>query len=273
MSRRLKNRERQRRYRARKRLEADKQMSPVLSQPTIPQVELQLNGILNNGMTRVHCKRDWKKDARRAHICKGQEDSLNASVQSTLIINVESQTSYLPSGIRAEGSLERENSHNPGNYETRKPKLGRRDWKADANPEVVVTTRTYGGKMLYRSGRLLQAKIGLELELSGKIGMGRTDSYNELDHYVKAKDGRKSCSKRVDRSWSWNISPAAYEQMRNELMSVVASKQMKKKGHRRLNTIDTTYGADDFEADVGPRLVRSSGMRRDWSFEDKGIKR
>ncbi|XWS49565.1 hypothetical protein CRYUN_Cryun12cG0014000 [Craigia yunnanensis] len=136
MTRRLKNRERQRRYRARKRLEADMQKSHVRSQPTIPQVELQLNGILNNAMAHVHCKRDWKKDARRAHICKGQEDTLNASVQSTVTITAESQTPCLPSGIRAEGPLEREcrseNSHNLGNCETRKPKLGRRDWKADA---------------------------------------------------------------------------------------------------------------------------------------------
>ncbi|OMO93232.1 hypothetical protein COLO4_17032 [Corchorus olitorius] len=139
MTRRLKNRERQRRYRARKRLEADKQKSHVaLNQPTIPkaEVELQLNGILNNGVARVHCKRDWKKDARRAHICKGQEDALNPSAQSTLIVTAESHTLYLPSGIRIEGSLGREchseNSHNTGNSETRKPKLGRRDWKADA---------------------------------------------------------------------------------------------------------------------------------------------
>ncbi|XWS62148.1 hypothetical protein CRYUN_Cryun07bG0186200 [Craigia yunnanensis] len=130
------NRERQRRYRARKRLEVDMQKSHVLNQPTIPQVELQLNGILSNGTTRVHCKRDWKKDARRAHICKGQEDTLNASVQSTFIITVESQTPCFPSGIKVEGSIEieclSENSHNLGNCETRKPMLGRRDWKADA---------------------------------------------------------------------------------------------------------------------------------------------
>ncbi|XP_022738653.1 uncharacterized protein LOC111291274 [Durio zibethinus] len=136
MTRRLKNRERQRRYRARKRLEADLQKSHVLSQPTIPKVELQLNGILNNGTMRVYCKRDWKKDARSAHIRKGQEDTLNASVQSTLIKTAESQTPCLPSGIRAEGFLEREchseNSQNLGNCETRKLKLGRRDWKADA---------------------------------------------------------------------------------------------------------------------------------------------
>ncbi|PPD79353.1 hypothetical protein ES288_D09G233400v1 [Gossypium darwinii] len=43
-----------------------------------------------------------------------------------------------------------------------------------------------------------------------------------------------------------------------------------KKGPIRFNTIATTYGTMGFEANVGaqPRLVRSSGMRRDWSFED-----
>lgn len=125
MTRRLKNRERQRRYRARKRLEADMQKSHVVCQPTLPQVELQLDGILSNGITSVLCKRDWKKDARRAHICKGKEDTLNASVQSNLIITVESQTQSLTSKIKAEGTLERD-------CETGKAKLGRRDWKADA---------------------------------------------------------------------------------------------------------------------------------------------
>ncbi|KAE8713771.1 hydroxyproline-rich glycoprotein [Hibiscus syriacus] len=135
MTRRLKNRERQRRYRARKRLEADMQKSHVLSQPTLPKVESQLNGTFNNGTARVYCKRDWKKDARRAHIFKGQ-DTLNASIQSTLDTTVESQISHLPPGIRDEGSAGREcnleNSGNLHNSETRKPKLGRRDWKADA---------------------------------------------------------------------------------------------------------------------------------------------
>ncbi|KAH1089352.1 hypothetical protein J1N35_016609 [Gossypium stocksii] len=61
MTRRLKNRERQRKIVARKRLEADMQKSHVLNRPTIPNAELQLNGILNNVMKRVHCKRTGKK--------------------------------------------------------------------------------------------------------------------------------------------------------------------------------------------------------------------
>ncbi|EOY23996.1 hypothetical protein QUC31_008538 [Theobroma cacao] len=90
----------------------------------------------------------------------------------------------------------------------------------------------------------------------------RTDSNKDRD-YGKEKDSRKFCCIRVDRSWSGNLSPAAYEQIRNEPMPVPT-----RKGHRRLNTIDTTFGAVAFEADGEPRLVRSCGMRRDWSFED-----
>ncbi|XVE65295.1 hypothetical protein DITRI_Ditri07aG0169400 [Diplodiscus trichospermus] len=221
MTRRLKNRERQRRYRARKRLEADMQKSRVLSQPTTPQVESQLKGILNNAMVRVHCKRDWKKDARQAHMCKGQEDTLNDSVQPSVIITAESQTPCLPSGIMAEGLLGREchseNSVNLGNCETRKTKALR-----------------------------------------------RTDSNNGRDCGNKEKDSMKFFCIRVDRIWSGNNSTEAYEQM-----AVVPSKKVKK-GHRRLKTIDTTYRAVAFvDGDDGePRLVRSCGMRRDWSFED-----
>ncbi|XP_022738654.1 uncharacterized protein LOC111291275 [Durio zibethinus] len=94
----------------------------------------------------------------------------------------------------------------------------------------------------------------------------RTDSNNHRDHCVKEKDSRKFCGIGIDRSWSGNI----YEQIRSDHdpMSVVPSKKIKKGHHRRLNTIDTTYGAVAFEADGEPRLVRSCGMRRDWSFEN-----
>ncbi|XVF13623.1 hypothetical protein REPUB_Repub08aG0223600 [Reevesia pubescens] len=93
----------------------------------------------------------------------------------------------------------------------------------------------------------------------------RTDSNNDKDSHVKEKDSMKFCCTSIGRSWSGNISPAAYEQIRIEPISVVPPKKIKKLGHRRLKTI----GAETFETDgAGPRLVRSSGMRRDWSFED-----
>ncbi|RDX71800.1 hypothetical protein CR513_48796, partial [Mucuna pruriens] len=55
---------------------------------------------------------------------------------------------------------------------------------------------------------------------------------------------------KVDRSWSGNINPP------QNARGAVA--KVKAEHHRRTNS----------EGDVGPRLVRSSGMRRDWSFED-----
>ncbi|GLT34730.1 hypothetical protein SLA2020_092290 [Shorea laevis] len=135
MTRRMKNRERQRRYRARKRLEAD-QKSHVLNQSTIQQVSSLENGILNSGMKRVHCKRDWKKDARRANMCRGQEDTPNGTVQPAITVTSESQVQCPPSAIRADVMLEREphpeNSHGQGICEITKTKLGGRDWKAEA---------------------------------------------------------------------------------------------------------------------------------------------
>ncbi|KAK3183026.1 hypothetical protein Dsin_030312 [Dipteronia sinensis] len=132
MTRRLKNRERQRRYRARKRLEADTKKSSVLNQTATPQIEPQLNGNLSNSITRVYCKRDWKKDARRVSTFKGQ-DTPNGSVKPALVSTTESQTLCLASGNKAEALQERECcSFSLFDCETNKSKLGRRDWKADA---------------------------------------------------------------------------------------------------------------------------------------------
>lgn len=131
-TRRLKNRERQRRYRARKRLEAESKKPCVTKQSTPPQVDLQQNGIHSPCITRVHCKRDWKKDARKAHTSKDQEVTPNGNVTLTS----ESQTPCSPYGIKAEPSLEREChseiSHSLVNSETHRTIVGRRDWKADA---------------------------------------------------------------------------------------------------------------------------------------------
>lgn len=41
-------------------------------------------------------------------------------------------------------------------------------------------------------------------------------------------------------------------------------KKVKTLGHRRMHST----GAVTFEGTAKPRLVRSSGMRRDWSFEN-----
>ncbi|XP_015896925.2 uncharacterized protein LOC107430588 isoform X1 [Ziziphus jujuba] len=132
--RRLKNRERQRRYRARKRLEADIKKSSILKQST-PPVELQLNGVVSNYTPRVHCKRNWKRDARSAHMLKSPEVTTNGHVISRAISTRETQT-CLSSGTKADETLERQSQSDVAihgvNSETNKTLPGRRDWKAEA---------------------------------------------------------------------------------------------------------------------------------------------
>lgn len=122
MLRRLKNRERQRRYRARKRLEADNQKSYISSQSTAPQLALQPNVIPINAIRRVYCQRDWKKDARRAHACKVQEQTPNVAA--------ESQTLTSSSGIKVEGL--QDGREPPSENRPTKTKVVKRDWKAEA---------------------------------------------------------------------------------------------------------------------------------------------
>lgn len=139
MMRRMKNRERQRRYRARKRLEADLKKSSVpsvIEQSTpVPVVEPQSNGIVSNYSASVHCRRDWKKDARRAHILKDSEVFRNGSLITVPVLSSENHTLGFSSGSKAELSLQREShpeaSLDVGNA-TQRTTLGRRDWKADA---------------------------------------------------------------------------------------------------------------------------------------------
>ncbi|MBA0857723.1 hypothetical protein Goshw_016191 [Gossypium schwendimanii] len=101
----------------------------------------------------------------------------------------------------------------------------------------------------------------------------RTNSIDDID-FGKETGISKSRCVGLNRSWSGNMSPQGYEQMgkepsSNSSTSGIPSKKIKK-GPIRFNTIATTYGTMGFEANVGaqPRLVRSSGMRRDWSLED-----
>lgn len=88
MTRRLKNRERQRRYRARKRLEAERnrdQTSQLVefhgadlrnagnnTQSGLVAIDVPIINTPQNFASRVHCRRDWKKDARRVHLDKQQ---------------------------------------------------------------------------------------------------------------------------------------------------------------------------------------------------------
>ncbi|KAL7164873.1 hypothetical protein ACSBR2_040711 [Camellia fascicularis] len=68
--------------------------------------------------------------------------------------------------------------------------------------------------------------------------------------------------KNVDRTWSGNLAPPRpYEKIRNHNESAMARKAAKNNHHR-------LHGSGPIGYDNGPKLVRSSGMRRDWSFED-----
>lgn len=117
IARRIKNRERQRRYRARKRQEADLKRTPVISQPSQPQLnETQVNNTPVNIVTRVYSQRNWKKDARRAHLLKQQEQQ-NAGSSTSASVDLQH------SGNQSNVILEtREHSSAPSG----------RNWKAEA---------------------------------------------------------------------------------------------------------------------------------------------
>lgn len=133
MTRRLKNRERQRRYRARKRLEAETKKSFVVEETPAVKVEQPPNGNYNNNcMTRIYCKRDWKKDARRAHVLKHQQ--MNRSSDPPTITSMP-EISCLAIGNKSETVPEKEiqsESSSIVSTETPRVALSRRNWKAEA---------------------------------------------------------------------------------------------------------------------------------------------
>ncbi|KAG6396930.1 hypothetical protein SASPL_143089 [Salvia splendens] len=144
--RRLKNRERQRRYRARKRQEADlrkassiDQSTPVHYQPlhteflSVPlEVDISVSGIAPDYLTRIHCQRDWKKDARTAHMHKNSETCpLN---NGGTVISSESSAIFVDGGGHQENPL-----LNPSNTPISANGLSssRRHWKAEARNKRI----------------------------------------------------------------------------------------------------------------------------------------
>ncbi|XP_057475966.1 uncharacterized protein LOC130763967 [Actinidia eriantha] len=84
--------------------------------------------------------------------------------------------------------------------------------------------------------------------------LGRVDSEKEHGAHFKLH------WKKGVRSWSGNLGPPRpYEKMKSG--STVAGKNAKVRHHRVHSS-----GRIGYEGE--PMLVRSSGMRRDWSFED-----
>ncbi|KAH7514417.1 uncharacterized protein LOC107430587 [Ziziphus jujuba] len=93
----------------------------------------------------------------------------------------------------------------------------------------------------------------------------RSNSESDRKQHGKDRNCTKISNAHVDRSWSGNLaSPPSYEQFCMKNASMLVAHKKVTQGHRRLHST----GAVAFEGGAEPRLVRSSGMRRDWSFED-----
>ncbi|KAK9144523.1 hypothetical protein Sjap_004426 [Stephania japonica] len=135
MARRLKNRERQRRYRARKRLEADLKRAQEVRETFV---------------TRVHCKRNWKEDARRAvapdsgepkspevHY-SGEEDPESSAAQS-IMPNVSSKDHQQQASLLLVRDINAQNEDNVQSEcaTNNAYQFGRRDWKMDARSKVA----------------------------------------------------------------------------------------------------------------------------------------
>ncbi|KAL3737804.1 hypothetical protein ACJRO7_019344 [Eucalyptus globulus] len=97
----------------------------------------------------------------------------------------------------------------------------------------------------------------------------------ELEYGCIDEEGPRSlCCVLVDRNWSGPlVTPPApttpYYEHRSRSGPLGLRKKKAKKGHRRLwGTTASSLGEKPIAGSGEARLVRSSGMRRDWSFED-----
>ncbi|KAJ4847817.1 hypothetical protein Tsubulata_011768 [Turnera subulata] len=101
------------------------------------------------------------------------------------------------------------------------------------------------------------------------LQLQRTNSDRELlEQQEHQKPRRKFSILGQDRTWSGNLcpgGPASYEHQQQQPVSkssiLMGVRKTIKKDYRRVHTAA-------FDGHDEPRLVRSSGMRRDWSFED-----
>ncbi|CAI9095358.1 OLC1v1031291C1 [Oldenlandia corymbosa var. corymbosa] len=96
-------------------------------------------------------------------------------------------------------------------------------------------------------------------------GMKRTDSDTEMrDTLCQEKANIHRFLTRIERSWSGNIGEAPnFGKMRTGSSLMADPKAKVDHPYRTRHSAP----AHAFDA-ASPRLVRSSGMRRDWSFED-----
>lgn len=89
----------------------------------------------------------------------------------------------------------------------------------------------------------------------------RTQSDRENHGYETSSSRGKSCCLYVPRRWSAELTPPTYE-------SIKIDDDISSSPHKKVKTRRVHSDCSGNE----PRLVRSSGMRRDWSFEDLGLR-
>lgn len=102
-------------------MEANSNKEFVPIPPTRPQEVVEFTGNHYDHTNRVHCKRNWKKDARSADARKKLQESPAMATVSALALKT------------VETTFERQNNQVDG--ET-KAKLGTRDWKAEARRKI-----------------------------------------------------------------------------------------------------------------------------------------
>ncbi|XP_021890752.1 uncharacterized protein LOC110809281 [Carica papaya] len=100
----------------------------------------------------------------------------------------------------------------------------------------------------------------------------RTDSDREYDNNTIDEEDQvveNLYYEKTERNWSRNLTPPVYKKMKSGSLLVTSSRKVKR-SHRRLNT---STGVVGYETSAEPKLERSVGMRREWSFEDLREKR
>ncbi|XP_010516694.1 PREDICTED: uncharacterized protein LOC104792275 [Camelina sativa] len=82
-------------------------------------------------------------------------------------------------------------------------------------------------------------------------------------HILQRTDSDRDIGSRKDSNLNESFATSRYEKMRRNRSSLPVPRRVNK-GHRRLYSAEMVVYGDLDE----PKLVRSSGIRRDWSFED-----
>ncbi|KAI3874065.1 hypothetical protein MKX03_034332 [Papaver bracteatum] len=137
LARRAKNRERQRRYRARKRLETDMKKVFSTKQPNLLSLQIpNQSGSIN----RVLCHRDWKEEARQIHVSEepkiSQAEPPLASLNSPDHENLSTLPSENKEHLEEKKELKPEHQADGSAMGANKATHNRRDWKMAARNKV-----------------------------------------------------------------------------------------------------------------------------------------